>query len=147
MKLKKIMVSVTFLMVSVTLLANPQWDLIKGVKKMDVELVKTSLQAGANVNALDKYGFGPLHYAAGMNSPEVLQLLLKNGAKVNLKVERLRMNALHIAAMNGMTKNIEILLKTGADQNLVDIDNRRPADYARDAQTAGKCEDCASLLP
>ncbi len=141
------MVSVTFLLVSVTITANPQWDLIKGVKKMDVELVKTSLKAGADVNALDKYGFGALHYAAGMNSPEILQLLLKNGAKVNLKVERLQMNALHIAAMNGMTKNIEILLKAGADQNLVDIDSRRPSDYARDAQAAGKCEDCAALLP
>lgn len=136
------MVSVTFLMASVTLLAKPQWDLIKGVKKMDVELVKTSLQAGADANGIDKYGFAPLHYAAGMASPEILQYLIKKGAYVNKKVVRMKMNALHIAAMNGMDKNIEILLKAGADPNLVDIDSKRPFDYAKEAEEKGRCENC-----
>lgn len=38
------------------------------------------------VNTLDQSGWTPLHVAAGHNHLEIVQLLLRNGAEINVKV-------------------------------------------------------------
>lgn len=38
------------------------------------------------VNTLDQSGWSPLHVAAGHNHLEIVQLLLRNGAEINIKV-------------------------------------------------------------
>lgn len=43
--------------------------------------MRVSLKRGdTDVDALDEYGFAPIHYAAKFNSVEDLKLLVKNGA-------------------------------------------------------------------
>lgn len=132
----------SFLWMTVPILSDPGIDLKIAVKKMDLEGVKKAIASGADVNQSDKYGFAPIHYAAGMASEEILLYLIKKGAQVNKKVIRLKMNALHIAAMNGKEKNIEVLIEANADQNLIDIDSKKPIDYATESQNKGRCENC-----
>ena len=38
------------------------------------------------INTLDQSGWSPLHVAAGHNYFEVVQVLLENGAEINIKV-------------------------------------------------------------
>ena len=57
-------------------------------KKKLWPMIEKLLKAGANVNRLSKRSeriVTPLHYAAKNIEPELMELLLKNGAKVNLK--------------------------------------------------------------
>ena len=62
-----------------------------------------------------------LHLATSNGKVDVVNLLLRNGAKVNAKTKD-GMTALHIAAKNGNKQIIEILLKKGIEIDLQDIE-------------------------
>ena len=47
--------------------------------------MKRLLGAGANINAADRNGETPLHWAASRNYPEVAKVLLANGAQLNVR--------------------------------------------------------------
>jgi hypothetical protein len=49
------------------------------------ELAKGLIEAGADVNAQDKYKWTPLHYAAMNNRIETAKMLIEAGADVNAK--------------------------------------------------------------
>jgi len=51
----------------------------------DKRMVELMIAEGADVNAVDKTGFSPLHYAARINNPEFVSMLLEAGAKPELK--------------------------------------------------------------
>ncbi len=53
----------------------------------NLEQVQSLLNAGANVNAVDKYGFTPLHRAAGNGQGAVVNLLLERGADMTLATQ------------------------------------------------------------
>ena len=88
------------------------------------------LNAGANPNALTKYGISPLHGAAGWNKdPKVIIEIIEAGANVNSGIEFGR-TPLHEAGMwNSNSKVIFALIDMGADifadnnkgENLFDI--------------------------
>jgi ankyrin repeat protein len=50
------------------------------------EIVELLIDAGADVNAKDKWGFTPLHEAAVNGQKEVAELLIAKGADVNVKI-------------------------------------------------------------
>lgn len=54
------------------------------VGKKNLDLVRSFLEKGADINARTKEGWTPLHWAAYVNSPEILQLLLEKGADSSL---------------------------------------------------------------
>ncbi|KAF4448950.1 putative ankyrin repeat protein [Fusarium austroafricanum] len=58
-----------------------------------------------------------LHKAAGAESEEILDLILKSGIGTNLKWKD--KSALHAAASNGRVENINILLKHGSDVDAI----------------------------
>jgi len=67
---------------------NQNVKLIQAVKDGNIKAVKQHLDAGADVNAKDdKFGFTPLHRAAGRGNKEVAELLIAEGADVNVKNE------------------------------------------------------------
>jgi uncharacterized protein len=52
----------------------------------DPELVKTLLDAGANINAIGEHGATPIFNGVMSNSVDVVQLLVTRGANKNAKI-------------------------------------------------------------
>jgi ankyrin repeat protein len=61
--------------------------LINSVAKGNVEIVKFALDYGANVNFQDSSGYTSLHFCALNKYSELTDLLLANGADVNIRDE------------------------------------------------------------
>ena len=78
--------------------------------------VAKSIQAGADVNDYDVYGYTPLIEAAVVNSIEKTEILLNAGAQVN-KRDMAGRSALHWAADNDNVELCELLLRHKADPN------------------------------
>ena len=79
-------------------------------------------EQNANVNAVDRDGWTPLYEACwrdGESTIAMAELLLANGADVNVKVLRgdYGWTALHLACSNGNTQLVQMLLNLGADAN------------------------------
>jgi len=100
------------------------------------EIVKLVLARGADVNASDKYGWTPLHRAAGGGPAEIAKLLLDAGANVNARMED-GWTPLHEAALGGDAEVVKLLIDRGANVNAKDKDACTPlhsAALARDAE-------------
>ena len=95
--------------------------------RAQAEMVTFLIDAGANPNALDKSGVGPLHRAVRQRCADAVDSLLRNGAQVRLK-NKSGSTPLHLAVQNtgrGGTGSpepktlqrriIEALLEGGAD--------------------------------
>ncbi|MDR2045453.1 MAG: ankyrin repeat domain-containing protein [Rickettsiales bacterium] len=91
----------------------------------DAETVKTLIGAGANVNALDKDKRTPLHDA---ENEETAKALIGAGAKVNA-VDENKCTPLHMAALRGCKEVIETLIGKRADLLSKNNDNKIPSDF------------------
>jgi ankyrin repeat protein len=89
-----------------------------------------ALQAGADVNHINKYGDMPLQMAAAYNNLEVAKVLLANGAQVNAQTGSISETALHIAASDGREALAQVLLGAGADMNAATESGRTPLHMA-----------------
>lgn len=81
-----------------------------------VDLTKSLIQSGEDVNAQDRNGWTPLHFAAQAGSIGAVELLIDAGADINLRNSDGN-TALWVATMNSYhgTQVIELLLKKGAN--------------------------------
>ena len=81
-------------------------------------MVRSLLDAGADVNSQDDTGETPLHWAArnGNDCSAVAELLLASGAEVD-KESNIGFTPLSNAAETGNTKVCSVLLRAGADIN------------------------------
>jgi hypothetical protein len=76
-----------------------------------------------DVNARNKYGITPLHWAISRNDPNIVKLLLKaSGIDVNAKEDEYGKTPLHIAAARGSPELVKLLLQK-KDVNLNAQDN------------------------
>lgn len=75
------------------------------------------LDAGASPNAKDEDGLTPLGWAAQL-APEVTELLLKGGSRVNESTSKDGETPLWFAACEGNVGVVQMLLDHGADPNL-----------------------------
>lgn len=90
----------------------PQAQLLARVTEM--------VNAGEDVNALDQYGYAPLHAAASNGWLDVMEYLLTHGANVNVR-DGDGNTALHLAAFFEQYHAVELLGKFNVD---VDAANR-----------------------
>ena len=81
-----------------------------------IEVVRTLIEAGADVNALDSDQDSPLHLAAEMN-PEIVPALLEAGATVNL-LDNNHLSPLFFAAFSDHDSAVAALMAAGADPHL-----------------------------
>lgn len=96
------------------------------------EIIKTLIDAGADVNAADKDGQTNLMFAVNAATAETVKMLLKHGARINARDKEGK-----TALIRGTFHEIEIvdvLLEHGADPNIVAdgdyvlVDGKRAAD-------------------
>jgi hypothetical protein len=96
----------------------------------DSDNVRFLLDADANTEVFDLFGWGPLHYAAKNGEPTVIQLLLKADAKKEVK-DKFGCTPLHIAAAFGRRESVIALLIAGAKRDVVNKQGFTPLDLAR----------------
>lgn len=105
------------------------WVIYEGHRAHNYRGTQYLLKAGANPNYRDaKQKRSAMYYAAGGDSPELLELLLKHKGDPNL-LGAFNEPLLHAAVGEQRKENIELLLKYGADINIL-RDGRTAADHA-----------------
>jgi ankyrin repeat protein len=106
----------------------------EAIEHGDVAKVKSILaEDPEQVNARGTSGYTPLHYAAPLGKKEIVQLLIANGAKVNLKNKSYGRTPLHETALFGRKDVVELLIANGADVNAKDDDGKTPLWFAANA--------------
>ena len=107
---------------------NPKHKILEAAKNGDLATVKAILEVdpkSVNCRDMDGRESTPLHFAAGYNHPEVVKLLLENGADIEAK-DKGGLVPLHNACSYGHYEVAELLIKYGADVNAVDLFNFSP---------------------
>ena len=86
--------------------------------------------AGANLEATDRYGYSPLHHATSSKSVELVSLLVQ--ARVNVDAAgNSGVTALHLAGRRGAADCVEVLLAAGASLDArLSPSGMRPFDMA-----------------
>lgn len=106
-----------------------------------IDVAKVLLTYGADCNLTNSQGSVPLHYCMHNNSPDLVRLLIDNGAKVDAFTgERalwtvefdsfLFETPLHLASSNGYLDCVKHLIEAGADINSKRWDERTPLMFA-----------------
>ena len=118
------------------------WALDKGNRA----LVLTFLNIGVDINAINKKGFTPLHFAVILGCPDLVEFLLQNNAKIDLKDREKERTSLHWALRMSrassekegrqlpilvVAKIIRSLIDHGANVGMVDNENKIPLDWLK----------------
>lgn len=85
-----------------------------------------------NINKMNNKGFSPLHISVINGNIKIVNLLIKNGAKINIPSSKNKQTPLHLAYLNhnNYSKDIiKLLLDNGADDFILDNNHKRPSDY------------------
>jgi len=91
--------------------------LIATVYRKEKRKILKALKRGADINGRDEDGRPPLIHAilAEDADPEIVRLLIDNGADVNLKDYGQEWTALHFAARDRQAEIVDILIASGAE--------------------------------
>ena len=86
--------------------------LIYEIKRNNYSAIKFLLDAGANIDIIDKDGKTPLFYAVLTNNSKITKLLLNKGANPNTEIIN-DLSLLDIAKKNSNSEIVELLIKHG----------------------------------
>lgn len=104
----------------------------------NAENAKILIQHGAKLNAEDEYGYLPIHYAAKEGHPDIIKVLIANGAKVDVFNKNnygfvdssIKLTPLLLACAYEKDQAAKALVKAGADVNLTIDGQWTPLHYA-----------------
>ena len=111
--------------------ATAESELMKGIANQDLNLIRKKLETAVNLEALIN-GNTPLMLAAKIGNPDIVNLLLAAGAKVDhafVNIER--RTPLMIAISSQRAEVVTVLLSQGASIERTDYSGRTALDYAR----------------
>ena len=114
---------------------KPKYEIWEAASIGAIKIVNELLDAGVDVNSLDKRGRTPLHWAASRGRSENIQTLFAAGAYVMARGGD-GWTPLHWAASSGTSDNIEVLLAAGADAKAKSKDGKTPWDLAQENEEA-----------
>ena len=122
--MKRITISITVFLLFTSFalddaFAQPKESLSQAVVEGDIDLVKSYLSAGADVNSKNRMGWTLLQTAIRNRQTEVVTFLLDKGADVNAKDNR-RRTPLHFAVEYGQKAVVEQLIARKAEINAID---------------------------
>ncbi|XP_057329979.1 putative ankyrin repeat protein RF_0381 [Microplitis mediator] len=99
----------------------------------DIKLVKLRIRQGVNVNGSEQKSSSPLHMAAWYGHPEIIELLINNGARLDSVLNGPIKNGftpLHLACLNNKIECVKVLLKYGASVTPKCADVYHPIHFA-----------------
>lgn len=88
------------------------------------------LSNGQEVDQVDHLGRSALHWAALSGTDEIVELLVRNGASLDLRDVLEQLTPLHYAAYYGHVKVTRLLVEAGADATMVDGRKMNPLQLA-----------------
>ena len=99
-------------------------ELFLAVQDNDISKIEEAIAKGADINFLNSMeiqltditieeGNSAFHLACYLGFKEVVQLLLDNGADINIKNKN-GYNAIHYATFNGKYEIVDLLIKSGS---------------------------------
>ena len=109
---------------------NGPRGVLGGARQDDISFAQECLANGADINATDKWGNTPLHWAVAYDRTGMTRFLLTKGANPNVKQKR-GLTPLHCAAINGNLEIARLLIDYSTDPNIEDSKGRTPMYYAR----------------
>lgn len=98
-----------------------------------------------DVNQISEFGDRPIHTAAVRGQVEDIELLIENGASVNLTGEH-EYTALHFAVLHGNLEAVSLLLKAGSDLAKKNDDGQTPLALARICRDIDKPDDREKII-
>lgn len=107
-------------------------NLVQAVYQGNIESVKSQLQSGADINKLQNMfseQASILHFAVRLNRPEMVRMLIQEGAAVNVR-DGDYMTPLHIASWYGNLEMVKLLIESGADIRATSNDGATPLSCA-----------------
>ena len=107
-------------------------DIFKSIENGNLDEVKKIVEDNkSKLKSKDDYGRTPIFYAAEYGKYNILDYLIKKGAKVN-KADREKSTPLHYAArrMEDNVKLVALLVNKGAKVNVLDNSKCSPLHYA-----------------
>ena len=117
--------------------STPSMDLLTAIDKENIEIVKQHIDTGTNINnypipkGIPLEGAHPLHLAIVKGNKEIVNLLLSNGADVNLEANNMdKATPLHWAIFFLQKEMVDLLIDSGAEINFVDANGTTPLDTA-----------------
>ncbi|KAL3462436.1 hypothetical protein BJX64DRAFT_140139 [Aspergillus heterothallicus] len=123
--------------------------LCQAIVDNDLAGVKRLVSEGVvDVNRRDHTGRTPLHLACMTSTPEIVQHLVDNGARMIWRVADGR-TALHLAAARGSVEIVRILLTKSSeneDQEARKVEGRKGGDREKDTDSAGSDKDSEAEL-
>ena len=112
---------------------NKNNDIFKLIENNNIEKLKKLLNKDhSKINSINKDGFSPLHISVIKGNRDIIYILLLNGANPNILTLKKKQTPLHLAYIFQNSKSeqiIKYLKKFKANENICDIENKRPIDY------------------
>lgn len=138
--MKRILVAATLFTAAVVFSGCASSGMSRAAVDGDLQAVQEYARKGESVNAIDKWGWTPLHWAIYYGNFPVAKWLLENGADPNIKTREEYGNYLPgttpliLAAAYGRDDAVKALLAHKADTTPVDRRGKTALDYAEQYQ-------------
>ena len=118
-------------------------SLEQAISRARADTIKSLIAQGVDINARNIRGHAPIHLATAKGNRDVVQLLLENGAEVDVVGTDSGCTSLHYAASLGHVDLCEMLVRYGAD---TDAQTARLETPLHLAIVKGHCEVVEILL-